>query len=62
MYEELDKKLKEYSKRFGDGFPMYQLGRFRSEDEIIAIIDRCLSEGKDTYALGLVTDDYDVEY
>ena len=58
----LDKKLSEYAERFGDGFPMYQLGRGLSDDEIIKIINECLEAGKDAYDLGFVTDDEDVEY
>lgn len=56
------KKMEQYAKAFGDGFPMYQLGRGRTDEEIIEIIDRCLKEGKDAYDLGLVSDDEDIEY
>lgn len=59
---EIDKYLEQYAKRFGEGYPMYQLGRGRTDDEIIAIIKRCLDEGQDVYAAGLVTDDEDILY
>ncbi len=55
-------KLREYAKRFGDGFPMYQLGRSRSDDEIIEIINECLEKGKDCYALGYVKTEDGVLY
>ena len=55
-------KLREYAKRFGDGFPMYQIGRSRTEDEIIAIINECLENGQDAYELGYCKDDRDIEY
>lgn len=58
----LDIKLEEYINEFGEGFPMYQLGRGRTEEETIGIIDRCLKEKKDVYELGLITDDDDVLY
>ena len=58
----LDVKLDQYINMFGEGFPMYQLGRGRTEEEIIDIIDRCLKEKKDAYELGLVTDEEDVFY
>lgn len=58
----MDEKLDEYTARFGDGFPMIPLGFGRSEEEVIAIVDKCLELGKDVYELGLVTDDFDVKY
>lgn len=58
----MDEYLQKYIKAFGEGFPMYQLGRGRTDDEIIEIIRDCLSEGKDAYQRGLVTDDLDIEY
>lgn len=58
----LDEKLNEYVERFGEGFPMYQLGRTRTDEEIISIIEQCLSDGKTAYDLGLVTDDEDTTY
>lgn len=57
----LDEYLAKYIEAFDDGFPMYQLGRGRTDDEIVEIIKRCLKAGKDAYELGLVELD-DVEY
>lgn len=62
MLEELDKLLGLYAETFDDGFPMYQLGRTRSTEEVIGIIKRCLDEQKDAYQLGLVTADSDIDY
>ena len=60
--DELDNYLEKYAVMFDDGFPMYQLGRGRNEEEIIKIIKRCLKLHKDVYELGLVTDEDGVEY
>lgn len=53
---EFQKVFKEYANTFGDNFPMYQLGRDRSEDEVVEMIKRCLDEGKDVYELGYLPD------
>lgn len=58
----LDDKLDEYLSRFDDGFPMYQLGRGRANDEIIKIIDDCLKNGKDVYEMGYLEEDNEVYY
>ena len=58
----LDKKMKEYTERFDDGFPMIPLKWGRSDKEVVAIIDRCLKEGKDVYELGYLKDDPDIDY
>ena len=58
----IDEYLHKYVETFGEGFPMYQLGRTRTEGEIISIIETCLKEKKDAYELGLVTDDDGIEY
>ena len=55
----MDEKLEAYAERFGDGFPMYQLGRGRTDEEVMSIIDECLEKGKDAYELGLVNDEDD---
>ena len=52
----------EYLKRFGEGFPAFQLLRGRTVEEGAALIRQCLDAGKDAYELGLVTDDPEVEY
>ena len=58
----LDEYLQKYIDAFGEGFPMYQLGRTRTESEIIEIIKRCLDVNKSAYKLGLVIDDEDTDY
>ena len=58
----IDEYLQKYADTFGEGFPMYQLGRTRSDEEIIAIIEKCLNENKTAYELNLVTDDEDIDY
>lgn len=58
----IDEYLQKYVDTFNEGFPMYQLGRTRTDEEIIAIIERCLSENKTAYELGLVTDEEEIEY
>ena len=58
----LEKKMKEYTKKFEDGFPLSPLGWGRSDDELIKIIDHCLAEGKDVYELGYLEDDIDDMY
>lgn len=50
----LQEKLKEYAKRFGEGFPMIPLGWTRTDEEIIELIDRCLEKGKNAYQLGML--------
>lgn len=52
----LIEKLDEYTERFGDGFPMIPVAWGRTDEEVIAIIDHCLSENKDAYTLGYVKD------
>lgn len=58
----VDEYLQKYVDTFGEGFPMYQLGRTRSDDEIISIIQKCLIQNKSAYEFGFVTDDTDIEY
>lgn len=58
----MNEKLKQYSERFGDGFPMMPLAWGRTEEQVIALIDKCLSANKDAYELGLVSDEDDIEY
>ena len=58
----MDDKLDAYAEKFGEGFPMMPLAWGRTDDEVIEIIDDCLSNGKDVYELGYVEDDDDVMY
>lgn len=58
----MDELLEKYIEEFGEGFPMYQLGRSRKKGDVIKIIKECLEKKKDAYELGYVTDDEDVYY
>ena len=58
----LSDMLRQYAEAFDDGFPMDQLGRGRSDEEVEAIISECLTQGKDAYELAYVTDDEEVDY
>ena len=58
----IDDYLRKYAETFGEGFPMYQLGRTRTDGENIEIIEKCLNEKKNAYDIGLVTDDLDIDY
>jgi hypothetical protein len=62
MVEELDNLLFEYTLKFGDGFPTFQLFRGLPTDECVKIVRRCLDENKTAYELGLVTASDDVQY
>ena len=53
----MDEKLDAYAKQFGDGFPMMPVAWGRTEEEVIEIIDECISKGKDVYELGYVEED-----
>lgn len=54
--DELESKLKEYAKKFDDGFPMIPLGWGKTDEEIVEIINECLEKEKDVYELGYVSD------
>lgn len=58
----MDELLEKYIKTFGEGFPMYQIGRNKSDNEIMEIIQQCLEKNKTAYDLGFTTDDLDVLY
>ena len=58
----MDDLLLEYADTFGEGFPMYQIGRTRSETEIVNILKDCLEKNKDAYSLGYCTDEIDYQY
>lgn len=60
--KKIDEYLTEYAKKFGDGFPSFQLMRARSPEDTIEIIKDCIDKGKDAYELGYVTDEIEVEY
>ena len=58
----MDKYLRIYAERFGDGFPMIPLASGRTDEEIIEIIKECLEKGKDVYELEYVQDSVDLFY
>lgn len=57
MSEKLYKMLDKYEEMFGDGFPTIPLMWGRTENEVIAVINECLTSGKDVYQLGYVNED-----
>lgn len=59
---DLEAKMEQYEKAFGESFPTYPLMLTRTDEEIIDIIDQCLKAGKDVYELGILMDDPDVKY
>lgn len=58
----MDELLQAYVDEFGEGFPMYQIARTRSEAETMDVIKKCLKEKKDAYELGYCSDDMDIQY
>lgn len=58
----MDELLKAYAEEFGEGFPMYQIARTRTDAETEKIIKECLDLKQDAYELGYVTDDMDILY
>lgn len=57
----MEKLMDKYLDLFGDGFPMFQM-QSKTEEEIKAILERCIKEKKDAYDLGYVSDDADIFY
>lgn len=58
----LDEKMNEYDKKFNESFPTYPLLMEKTEDEVIKIIDECLTKNKDVYELGYLEDDNGILY
>lgn len=58
----LDDYLMLYLEKFGEGFSMYQLGRGKSNSEIIDIIKDCLEKNADVYEAGYLAEDSEDEY
>lgn len=54
--------MDEYFDRFGESFPTVPLMWGRTDEQVIELIDECLSKGKDVYELGYVDIDEDVKY
>ena len=59
---DLDNRLIEYTERFGEGFPTVPLAWGRSDADVVEIIDKCLTAGKNVYDMGYLTLDPDVKY
>ena len=57
----MEKLMDKYLELFNDGFPMFQM-QSKTEEEIRAILERCIKEKKDAYDLGYVSDDADIFY
>lgn len=56
MDEKLQGALDAYEKKFDDGFPMFQMSS-EPPERIIEIIDECIKQKKDVYALGYLSED-----
>lgn len=56
MSEQVLDALNRYYDAFDDSFPMAAMSG-AEEDEVIKIIDRCISEEKDVYDLGYLSED-----
>nr|DAM59992.1 MAG TPA: OHCU decarboxylase [Caudoviricetes sp.] len=61
MTKELMEALKAYRKKFGEGFPTIPLAWGREDEEVIAMIDHCIAEGKTVYELGILPDPMTVD-
>jgi hypothetical protein len=59
--EKLEKALNLYEDTFDDSFPMFPM-KGKKPDEIIEIINECVSKKKDVYELKYLTLDEDVLY
>ena len=60
--KELDKALELYEKTFDDSFPTIPLLMDKSKTEVVEIINKCISEGKDVYDMGYLSLDNDSIY
>lgn len=49
-------------KTFDDSFPTIPLLMDKSKTEVVEIINKCISEGKDVYDLGYLSLDNDIIY
>ena len=61
---DFEKAYRLYLETFGDAFPMYQLGRGRTFEEVTEMIEKCLSSKKDVYEIGYLPspEDTDIMY
>lgn len=59
---ELDAALKLYEQIFDDSFPTIPLLMDNSDEKVVEIINKCISENKDVYDMGYLSLDGDVIY
>ncbi|EFD94423.1 hypothetical protein HMPREF0889_1407 [Megasphaera lornae] len=59
---EIDKAIELYEKTFDDSFPTIPVLRDKSKIEVMEIINKCISEGKDVYDMGYLSLDNDSIY
>jgi len=52
MMDKLDKALELYEKTFSESFPTIPLLMDNSDDEVVEMISKCISQGKDVYRMG----------
>lgn len=59
---EVEKFYGAYKDKFKSEFPTIPLATTRNDEEIIKIINTCISENKDVYEMGYLTIDSDILY
>jgi hypothetical protein len=59
--DKLDKALENYEKTFDDSFPMFTM-MSKPPDEVIDIIEKCVSNRKNVYDMGYLSLDDDIKY
>lgn len=59
---ELDTALELYEKTFDDSFPTIPLLMEKSDEEVVEIINKCISENKNVYDMGYLTLDINTVY
>lgn len=59
---EIDKAIELYEKTFHDPFPTIPVLRDKSKAEVVEIINKCISEGKDVYDMEYLSLDNDSIY
>lgn len=59
---ELDAALELYEKTFDDSFPTIPLLMENTDEKVVEIINKCISEKKDVYELGYLSLSEDVIY
>ena len=54
---ELDAALELYEEVFDDSFPTIPLLMENSDEKVVEIVNKCISEKKDVYELGYLSED-----